>query len=550
MTTVATSLAPPPTTARLALAGPLLAGAGAILLGAAYLHFRPDLANGAFWVLGEQGNQLYRAERLARGETLYGDVAMQYGPLPAYVYAGYTLLTGNTIAANHSWHLATSAACIALTFALVRRHAGTRAAWVGTCLLLLPLMLAPGGLMGGYTNFEHLSVERMCLLGLMLLWAPPAERSLSRNGLLGCCLGAWQLVKFGGAAFGGAAVVGVDLLWLLRFERPSGSIATWLRGLAVLVGVMAGIEALSAGAAFALLPADVARDAVWPAYVRESYHYLGLATLFSWLGWKGLLFQQIPLLVCAALAALGMGYPLVRREGAALALWIGPAFYLLAALAYFGHADLYLQFAWALAPAACYTLNCLPRPAWGVMVLLLMPAPLMMIKVTLLNHPEAPLTTFRLPGGEELLVDEVARRRLELISDAAARSRDAGPDGFALAVFSWEGGGFHHFYDPHYGLRNYLVAPVAFRPYDVRELGDKLDRVGVLLVKGSSEPGEARAELAAALGPEAAERLLAEFEWESEAEGYAALVRRVRPEGHPRDAARRTDRPKLAPGPG
>src|SRR5437899_1556824 len=91
----------------------------ALFLACGSVARRPDINSSEAFLAGELGNQLYRADRLARGQWLYRDLASPYGPLSAYPYMAYTRVFGNTILANHGWHMAWSLISIALAVYLV-----------------------------------------------------------------------------------------------------------------------------------------------------------------------------------------------------------------------------------------------------------------------------------------------------------------------------------------------------------------------------------------------------------------------------------------------
>jgi hypothetical protein len=490
--------------------------AAALVLGAGRIVLRPDLLYTEEYVVGEHGNQLYRAERLARGLWLYRDVADQYGPVPAYLYMLYTRAAGNTISANLYWHLGGSLVCLVLAYAVLRKNLAVGPA-LGGAFAALPLLLAPGGadLGGGYGNFlyiEYLALERCCLLGVMLLWQPPAERSRARSIATGLLLGLWQAVKFGGALFAGAALGIVDVLVVAGLPGPAWSRA--VRAWAWTLGAFALLEGGQVALAFGLLPPEVAVDTIWPAYIHVAY-----SRLSSWPSLHGpfsFLADQLLPLACALTAAGALGMwlfrlrrpsqvtPEMRREAGVL---LGAIFYGLAATAYLGHNFLFYQYAWVLLfPAARVVTRF--RPRLGNIAFVVVTVPLVLMGLTtFVAQPEPGLIDYSLPGGDRLRIQPFVRPQLEAM---AALPREGRPTDFVVALLDWSGGGYHHFFNPGYGLRNYLVTEGAFRPYDDAELSAKLGRVEAFLIRkdGRLDP---EAKIRSVFSRKLADRILDRF---------------------------------------
>ena len=158
-------------------------------------------------MLGEEGNQLYRAERLAQGRQLYSEIALQYGPLAVHLYSAFSTVVGNTITAVLAFHVVSSVLAILLAYVFVRGYVDVVTALQVTLFGFLPLMLTPGGNLGAYTNAEYISWERICLIAVLLAWRPPHCRTVRHAVWVGVGLGAWQWVKFGGAFFAGSALI-------------------------------------------------------------------------------------------------------------------------------------------------------------------------------------------------------------------------------------------------------------------------------------------------------------------------------------------------------
>ena len=72
-----------------------LAVASLALSGAVIIR-RPDLVMGADFLFHDPGHNLFIADKMLSGASLYRDVFSQYGPVSAYVYTLVASLVGNT----------------------------------------------------------------------------------------------------------------------------------------------------------------------------------------------------------------------------------------------------------------------------------------------------------------------------------------------------------------------------------------------------------------------------------------------------------------------
>lgn len=511
----------------------------AVALNLGHLWLRPDLGFDASYVFGESGNQLFRADRLTQGYVLYRDVAMQYGPISAYVYAGFTLISGNTIAANHYYHLVWGVVCVVLLFRLVRRYVPIFSALIGTILMAFPTMLVPAGLIGNHTNVEYMSLQRICLVLLMLVWRPPS-RSSTRDLTIGFILGLWQGVKFGGAFFAGAALVLVDLIYLVVGRSELGAWRSWGEGLFLIAAAFLATQAIWTIPELLLLPPALAFDTIWPAYVVQSYDYSAIMDFFRWNGLGYFLTRQVFILLSLGLAIHGLTR-VIRKASeqdnrgakwshalASLALSLGLFFFLLGNFGYFGHVHLLLGQSWAIMPMAILGFALLRLRLKVVCGLILSMAMIMVAKITFRNNADSALTRFSLPDGQVIFVDASSRRQLEAVAELVRCTSSPGERSFVAASMAWGGGGFHHFYNPGYDLRNPFVTANAFRPYDIQELAEKLDRVTALIVLRGGPYGMEQDILQRACGPDLSKRLLMLFQPDPmlSCDGYILLVRR------------------------
>lgn len=136
----------------------------------------------------------------------------------------------------------------------------------------------------------------------------------------------------------------------------------------------------------------------------------------------------------------------------------------------------------------------------------------MMLKMTFLSRPDPTLVSYTLPGQESIYVTPEARNELDLLAHLGQPPAGIQNRSFVLAAFTWDGGGFHYYYDKNYGLRNYMLAHVGFRPYDEAELAGKLDDVRLIIVRvTSTSPTEVREVLSSVVSEGMVDRLLEQF---------------------------------------
>lgn len=252
---------------RLALLVGLLTIVGAFL--AVSIQSSPVSFAGHDWILGEAGNQLYRADLPARDLHLYRDVVTQYGPLPIFLSQTVAHFIGNTVAVHLLIQSSLTLVVVGAVFWLattgtIRRDASvlvTIAVAVVACAdtPLWPVLLAVP------TAYAGVSVERLCLLALMALWRPPDRRHSRHAVYAAIVVLVWQCVKPGGAVFGVAAFALVDGLWLARGGGGDGKVlARWWRSVAW--GAAVG-EAIRCGAFIGFVGWDEGLRAAWPFYV-------------------------------------------------------------------------------------------------------------------------------------------------------------------------------------------------------------------------------------------------------------------------------------------
>jgi len=461
---------------------------GSFALGAWCIFVRHPAYYDIEWIVFERGNQLYRAARMLDGELLYRDIAFQYGPLAAYLHTAWSSVFGVAIQSTLAWHLCWSLVAIALSYRLTRRLAPPVQAAGFTLLLWVPLLLQPGGLIR-IINAEHHTLERIFPLIIALLWKPPATRTAWRSVGIGLAMGAWQWTKFGGAVFAGASLFLVDLAWVCSHNRAAASWKRWLSSLSVIAVTVLFCEGLLAAWCLTWATGQETRDILWPGYMVKAYE---VVVSPYWPGWHGpvylLQYQLLPVL-CLLLGVTGWlrcgSDQRVDHEVA----WVAAGFYLLGIGTYIGvEANFYL-YAFALAPLAVSGLVTLPGPARRVATaMLLIPFALMMRSaLTPWSAPPgdtAPDQAFVLPNGESLFLTQANLKRMQLLESVASKAHE-GPEARVVLAWlgtEWAGGGFIHFYEPHYPLESFFASPGMVRSADVQWMRTSLGKVGALVL--------------------------------------------------------------------
>ena len=446
----------------------LVLAALALALGS--LARRPDIYNSGAVLIGDPSYNLLVADRLLDGASLHDDIATPYGPVPAYLHAAAAALFGNTVSTFHLVFVALSAINIGLAYLLLRRVAGPWTALLLAALGLFPTLLIPGSLVGGFQSSPYIPLERTLLLTAALCWAPPATRSPGRAVAMGVAFGVWQGVRFGGGIFAGVAVVVVDAL---AIWRGGGSFRRWIGSLLL---TLAGFLVMQGGWAlwaFATLPPDLARDALWPVFVLETYA-AWVTPSERWPMWGGVgmfLGQQLTL-VAGAIAGVVMSAVVASSRRAAvgrgdggLALLIPFVFFLLGSVVFFRQAYHFYQFGWALVFPLAWLAS--RGRVWSVGVAaILLPCFALDLKAQLLSPRDPTLEPLALPNGETVWLAPELRRSVLALDAVLDR---AGPAAGGV-VFVPMAAGLQHFYDLPTPLRQPWILRGFVRPYDEAEL--------------------------------------------------------------------------------
>lgn len=467
----------PPPSARTAYDWPLmvLVGVAALLLGAIVMLRRPDLVFTGDFLTHDQGVQLLIGDRLSSGALLYRDVAYPYGPVPAYLLAAVTRLCGMSATVYLSLVCVVGAGFLTVLTHALRQHVDRVTAASVALLGVLPLTATPGAVLGGYTNNSYIGIERLVLALQVLSWESPDRRSVTAAVRMGLLFGAWQLVKFGGAAVGIAAWLIVDALSVWRHAESFGW-RPYLRCTSLTLGVFGAVEACRWATLFAVLPYDVAWDVAWPAYTAQLYETIaasakriGPASITEFAT------QWLPALMGAVLSAWIAAAALARRgERRHLALLLPPAFYLVASLGYFGHGHTVRQYVWTLVPAAAVLLQGRTRPLQLVATAAVAPAVALALKIALTSHPAADRHPVAMPNGDQLWLDPTHAAQVPRVLAAMTSS----PVPFAITAT----GGLYFYARAALPTRHPWLLPRYVRPYEHRMTSNTLHTRGSVLI--------------------------------------------------------------------
>ena len=367
-------------------------------VGAAALWLRADLTQGAGFLFGDEGQNLWLAARLSEGARLHADAFTPYGPLTAWTYAAVAAAFGNTPLVFRSLSLVLSAASLALLTATFARCLSFRWAVLWGLIVMTPLMLGLGPVLGGLTVSTYTGLERLFIAAAVVLWRPPSARADARSLLIGVLAGCCQWARFGPAAMVLAGIIVCDLLGERRARATSLVIAG---GLAV--------EASLAAWAFATLPAAVAVDVLWPSYLLEAYTWMKLPrTGFSPGPWPVWLVHYGPALAGALVVLLALGFRGLRPPSNRAAMLLACA-YAVGAAALFWTDHHFRQYAWMVGAAGGLASASVRWPWRAAALALSLPACVVIGRVIL----QEPAPTVRLvtpaAGAVELTRAEIER---------------------------------------------------------------------------------------------------------------------------------------------
>ncbi len=318
----------------------------AACIGEATIVRRPELTLTPAFLFGDEGYSLFVASELSGGARLYQDVAYPYGWLPVFLYRPFAFAFGNSPVVYLHFLLLASLGGLAAVYALVRRVLAPVSACILTLFGVVPVFVVPGSLLGGHLSAFYLPFERMAIVLVALVWRQPEVRSERGAAALGAMLVLLQNIRFGPGVVLCAVIVGLDAV-LLGLTRPPRSLARWLRLTAIMCGVLCAGEAVMAAAAFGLLPAPIARDVLWPAYMQQAYPPLGM----RWPAWGGprLFLAQYVNPVAGMVLTVASAWAIAtssERKTQAAVLLLPPLFFVAGAFILFRTDHHFRQFAW------------------------------------------------------------------------------------------------------------------------------------------------------------------------------------------------------------
>lgn len=479
------------------------AGVAGLLTAGAALLARLALTDAqldAGFLFGDRGHNLLIAQTLLSGGRLYRDVFSQYGPVPAHAHAAFAAVFGNTPTTYLTFAAFFSCLNVPLAYALARRAAGVPVA-AGVTLAFLTLSLVPGSLVGGYTDAAYISIERSVLLLVALGWRVPDGRSVSRSLWLGCLLGVWQGVRFGGTFFAGAAILLLDGLYVHGVGWSADRGRAWMRSLAVVLAAFAAVEAVWAVLVFSTLDPALAIDVLWPRYMLRQYESWVTSDLrwIQWEGWRAMVAQYLLAAVAGALGIVAVGCwwvdlstPGRARMGPrtpdTAAVFVPLCFFVLALFTYFRMVHHFRQFAWTLVPAAAWGLE-----RWGGAIratvgALWAPGVAVFLKSVLMPAAAGPLMAVVLPAGGTLHLSPDIVERVEFLRRFINTETPGVP---VLFVGSRSGSGWVHAYRvPHATRHTWIWAPEILRPYEEETFIRALDLTAALIECDGNGLGE------------------------------------------------------------
>jgi hypothetical protein len=493
-----------PLSVRDAWAVAVLTAAG-LAVAMASIASRPGVILGPQFLFDDEGQNLLIVHTILSGGALYRDVYSQYGPIPAYVHALVASVFGNTPLVYLSFLAVVSSANVGLAYALVRRAANLPVAVFVTAVGVLPVVLIPGALAGGYTSTAYMPLERMLLLLVALSWAAPTQRSVRRSILVGCLLGAWQGLRFGAVAAAGGSILVIDVLYLWSIGFTRAHLRAWAASLFPMAAAFIGIELLWAIYAFATLPAALALDVLWPLYILESYEVWSTAA-GRWLWWGGwrltigqyLLPLSAGLLGLSALRRWSAGARRSEAPGPGQSAWadcgavfIPLCFYLIGCFFLFRMVHHYRQFLWALVPAAAWELQRRGAAVRTAVACIWAPGFALMIRASVVPAAAASLlVTVNLPTGGTIRTSAPLAERLRFLERFTTQDARGAP---VLFVQRGLGGasGWHYAYTvPHATRHTWFFASNVIRPYEEAAFIEALSRTVALIECDESDGGD------------------------------------------------------------
>jgi hypothetical protein len=321
-----------------------------------------------------------------------------------------------------------------------------------------------------------------------LTWRPPLHRSRSRSVALGAIVTALQMTRFGPGLVLMAALAAIDTLLVPPTSRDRTR--NWLRSLLPMAAAAATGELILVVMTFALLPAVMARDVIWPAYFTQVFaQYVHRWPDLS--NWRLDVAQYANPAAGIVLTAAG-AFTLIRRrqvvQDELWALFLLPLLFVLGIFTFFKTDHHLRQFAWVFIPGSVAALARW-RWSWAVAVAGWAPAAAV-VGLSVIRAPDPDHRIIDFPAGWTLASSRAEDLRIEGIHralDSIAESAGRGP-----VLFDPNGAGFYVVYGvPHVGRHTWFY-PAAVRPYEIQDLEKQYRALQALVVCRADEgvPGQ------------------------------------------------------------
>ena len=436
------------------MGGLLLCLGVALIWTSAQLHWHPTAELWHGFIFRDAGHVLTVADELLNGRTLFKDIFYQYGPLPAWFYASIAAIFGNSPATLLIMQQALSIVVAALAYRLLRSVLTQTQAILFLIIGLFPLLLLPGSSLADFSGLDYVSWERILLLAIALAWKPPHERTGWYAVTQGGLLGSLQLVKFGSAFIAGAALLLVDLLYLQEFAAERSGRRKWLTVNLALLAAFAVVEGGWIVAAFAMLPHQIAWDAIWPFFMLQSYasYVIGIDRWPAWQNAGYFVVAQLPAIAALLLVAYST-FGHVRRSTVGSvaagdrsfgAFAFLAAFFLVGLTIYFQHVWHIYQYLWTIMLAACWGIRYARLSVQVALLALWLPAFMVSAKALLPRRPTPELVLETFPNGDRLWLEPKVQAQLAALREYLFTLRSAASDDVKVMLFP-DAGGLHHF---------------------------------------------------------------------------------------------------------
>lgn len=430
-------------------------------------------------VFQDLGVSHFVADRLYKGERLYADIAYPYGPLSAWAWSAVAIIGGNNPGTLTLFNLAGTVFFILLLYVGISRMSNGLAAMLTcTCTLVL------------WGESPYHPLERCLIASVLVAWEPPTSRSFRNAALVGCFLGCWQWVKFGGAVYFAAALLIVDFAILVLGRAHRAQARRWLMTTGMAASIAVAIEVMQIIWAYSLFQPQIAADVIWPSYTSE--HYLLLRqTDVSWQNFVARYRFLAPGLFATILSATVILTRLCRADNDSrrmAGLLVPPVFFLLGIGTYIGPSHKYLSYMWCLSPPVAILIVRWPRSSTLILVGLYLPYRL--IKEQLARaSPERPVVQTL---AQDFTVEWRDLRYQEAYTAAVAECDLWAGDQSVRPLVLPVGSGFYFLNRLPSPSRHTWLLPCYFRPYDEDSFLENLDNIPFIIYTGAGTiPDEA-----------------------------------------------------------